>query len=54
MTLKQLKDLLASEPPENENLTIQVWLGRDRYVDLTHDDGSTLIRAGNILMVKGA
>jgi hypothetical protein len=49
MTLKELRQLLATEPLENDNLEIKVWLPGST-ISLR---GATMIHRGKTLMIEG-
>lgn len=52
MKLKELRELLASEPLENQDLEIEVWLPGSS-IRLENSGNGTLIKKGNKLMIEG-
>lgn len=52
MTLKELKEIIASEPPENDSLEVAVWLPGSQ-IDLRYVKAATLIRRGDTLLFEG-
>jgi hypothetical protein len=50
MTLGELRQLLATEPPVSDNLEVKVWLPGST-LSLSHN-GSMILR-GDVLMIEG-
>jgi len=52
MTLAELKETLNTEPPENLDLEVMVWLPGTR-ISLRYIKNATLIKQGNVLLLEG-